>query len=237
MKTIFRLFAVILASSLTLSLGAQTTIRGTVLDSLSRKAEVGAVIQFLKAGDNQAAAYSVTDSLGRFERNFNASGDYVLLIQNMGRKTVRKDFTLDGQKDLDFGIILVQDDAQAIDGATVQAMKTLVKLDVGKHTYKVEEDPDSKAGTVLDMLRKVPMVTVDGQDNITVNGSSNFKVYVDGKPNQMLSTNPSQIFKVMPASAVKNIEVITNPGAKYDATVGAVILIKTPRGREGSSTW
>ncbi len=207
---------------------AQTKVSGTVLDSLSRGPEVGAVIQFLKAGENKPSSYSVTDSLGRFERNFNVTGEYVLLLQNMGRKTVRKEFTLDGQEDLDLGAILVQDDAQAINSATVQAMKTLVKLDVGKLTYKVEEDPDSKAGTVLDMLRKVPMVTVDGQDNITVNGSSNFKVYVDGKPNQMLSTNPSQIFKVMPASAVKDIEVITNPGAKYDAEgTGGVLNLVT----------
>ena len=74
------------------------------------------------------------------------------------------------------------------------------------------------------MLRKVPMVTVDGQDNITVNGSSSFKVYVDGMPNVMFSSNPSMIFKSMPASAVKSIEVMTNPGAKYDAEGAAGIL-------------
>ena len=67
------------------------------------------------------------------------------------------------------------------------------------------------------------MVTVDGQDNITVNGQGSFKVYVDGKPNVMFSANPSQIFKSMPASSVKSIEVVTNPGAKYDAEgVGGV---------------
>ena len=68
------------------------------------------------------------------------------------------------------------------------------------------------------------MVTVDGQDNISVNGSSSFKVYVDGKPNVMFSSNPSMIFKNMPATAVKNIEVITNPGAKYDAEGAAGVL-------------
>ena len=67
-------------------------------------------------------------------------------------------------------------------------------------SYSVADDVDAKTNTVLDMLRKVPMVTVDGQDNITVNGSSSFKVYVDGKPNIMMSSNPSQIFKSMPAS-------------------------------------
>lgn len=114
-----------------------------------------------------------------------------------------------------------------LEGVTVTASKPLVKMETDKMTYNVQEDADAKASTVLDMLRKVPMVTVDGQDNITVNGSSNFKVYVDGKPNPMFSSNPSQIFKAMPATMVKNIEVITNPGAKYDAegTGGVLNLI------------
>lgn len=97
-----------------------------------------------------------------------------------------------------------------LDAVTVVASKPLVKMETDKMTYNVEQDADAKASTVLDMLRKVPMVTVDGQDNITVNGSSSFKVYVDGKPNPMFSANPSQIFKAMPANMVKNIEVITN---------------------------
>ena len=114
-----------------------------------------------------------------------------------------------------------------LESVTVTASKPLVKMETDKMTYNVQEDADAKASTVLDMLRKVPMVTVDGQDNITVNGSSNFKVYVDGKPNPMFSSNPSQIFKAMPAIMVKNIEVITNPGAKYDAegTGGVLNLI------------
>ena len=214
----------ILALAMSASLYAQTNVKGTVLDSLSRQPEVGAVVQFIKNGQDRPSAYSVTDSLGKFERTVGGNGEYVLLLQNMGRKSVSKGFKVDGHGELDLGEILLQDDAQAINSASVQAMKTLVKLDVNKLTYKVEADPDSKTGSLLDMLRKVPMVTVDGQDNITVNGSSSFKVYVDGKPNQMLSSNPSQILKVMPASAVKDIEVITNPGAKYDAEGAGGIL-------------
>lgn len=129
-------------------------------------------------------------------------------------------------------------DTLALDGSAVVAQKILVKMDADKVTYKVEDDVDAKTSTVLDMLRKVPMVSVDAQDNITVNGSSSFQVYVDGKPNAMLSANPSQILKVMPASAVKHIEVITNPGAKYDAEgVGGVLNIITgmQQGQGGES--
>ena len=124
-------------------------------------------------------------------------------------------------------------DTLALEGSAVVAQKTLVKMDVDKITYKVEDDVDAKTSTVLDMLRKVPMVSVDAQDNITVNGSSSFKIYVDGKPNPMLSANPSQILKVMPATAVKHVEVITNPGARYDAEgVGGVINLITGLKRE-----
>ena len=111
-----------------------------------------------------------------------------------------------------------------LDGVTVTRMRRLVKADADKLSYDVKNDADAKASTVLDMLRKVPMVSVDGEDNITVNGSSSFKVYVDGKPNMMMSSAPSQVFKAMPASMVQSIEVVTNPGAKYDAEGGAGVL-------------
>ena len=92
----------------------------------------------------------------------------------------------------------------------------------------MESDSDSKTNTVIEMLRKVPMVTVDGEDNIKVNGSSSFKVYVNGRPNNMMSNNPSEVLKSMPANTIKKIEVITNPGPKYDAEgVGGILNIVT----------
>ena len=127
-----------------------------------------------------------------------------------------------------------------LDQVTVSAVRPLVKMEADKMTYDVQNDADSKSATVLDMLRKVPMVTVDGQDNITVNGSGSFKVYVDGKPSPMFSNNPSQIFKMMPAAAVSKIEVITNPGAKYDAegAVGVlnIVLAKMSVGGGGQQS-
>lgn len=120
--------------------------------------------------------------------------------------------------------VIYKESDEMLKEVEIVAQKPLVKMKVDKMTYNVAQDEDSKSSTVLDMLRKVPMVTVDGQDNITVNGSSSFKVYVDGMPNVMFYSNPSMVFKSMPASAVKSIEVITNPGAKYDAEGAAGVL-------------
>ena len=115
-----------------------------------------------------------------------------------------------------------------LQGVEIVKQKSLVKSDIDKITYDIENDPDSKSNTVIEMLRKVPMVTVDREDNSQVNGSSSFKVYVNNKPNQMMSNNPKEVLKSMPASSIKKIEVITNPGPKYDAEgVGGILNIIT----------
>lgn len=106
--------------------------------------------------------------------------------------------------------------------------KPVIEQDVDKLTYHVEADPESKVMTALDMLRKVPMVTVDGEDNIQVNGSSNYQVLINGKVSSLFLRNPSDIFKGMPASIIKDIEVITNPSARYSAAgVGGIINVVT----------
>lgn len=215
-----------------------TILSGTILDSLSREPESFSAVQFFGADDPQKPiAYSMTDENGKFEHVLPSKGKYILFYTNIGKKDRRISFTLNGEEKYDFGEILVIDDVEALNAATVSAQKTLVKMDVDKMTYKVEDDADSKTSTVLDMLRKVPMVSVDAQDNITVNGSSSFKVYVDGKPNQMLSSNPSQVLKYLPASTVKSIEVVTNPGARYDAEgAGGILNITTTAAKNGQAS-
>lgn len=118
------------------------------------------------------------------------------------------------------------DDATWLDDFVVTARKKLVKMDAEKLTYQASEDPDAQTLNTLDILRRVPMVNVDGQDNITVNGKSDFQVYVNGKPAPMLSSDPGKLLKAIPASSIDHIEVINNPGARYDAEgVGGILNI------------
>ena len=107
---------------------------------------------------------------------------------------------------------------------TVTAQRQLIKQEVDRIGYNVAEDADSKTNNVLTMLRKVPMVSVDASDEIRVNGQQNFKIFRNGHPDPSLSRNAKDILKAMPASSVKRIEVITEPGAKYDAEGTTVIL-------------
>ena len=115
-----------------------------------------------------------------------------------------------------------------LDGVVVKAQRQLIKQDIDRIAYDVQADEESKTQTVMDMLRKVPMVAVDGQDNIQVKGNSSFKVYKNGHLDPSLTRNAKEVFKSMPASTVKRIEVITDPGAREDAEgVDAILNIVT----------
>ena len=115
---------------------------------------------------------------------------------------------------------------KSLENVTVTAQRQLIKQDIDRIGYDVQADEDSKTENVLDMLRKVPMVTIDGEDNILVKGNSNYKIYKNGHLDPSLSKNAKEIMKAMPASAVKRIEVITDPGAREDAEgVNAILNI------------
>ena len=233
------LTTLILAAAACTALSAQnTTVTGDILDALTRQGEPAAVLQFFKAGAaDKPVAYTTTDLDGNFSQVLSGRGVYTLFFSGVGRQSRNVEFTLDGQESLDLGDILIEDDIEALESASVVAQRPLVKMEVDRMTYNVADDVDSQTQTVLEMLRKVPMVTVDAQDNITVNGSSSFQVTVDGKPSQMFSSNPAQIFKMMPASSVKDIQVITNPGVRYDAEgVGGVLNLVTNREATGGQS-
>ncbi len=116
--------------------------------------------------------------------------------------------------------------SQMLDGVTVKAQRQLIKQEIDRVGYDVQADEDARTENVLDMLRKVPMVTVDGEDNILVKGNSNYKIYKNGHLDPSMTKNAKEILKAMPASSVKRIEVITDPGAREDAEgVGAILNI------------
>lgn len=226
-------FILLLATALaTTVINAQTVISGTLKDSITQETEPYATVRIYKADNRQKpVAMSLTDADGRISQQLKGSGRYIITFTAVGKAAKEQSLTLSGQHSIDLGTVFLHDDSQSLGEVTVSAQKPIVKMETDRMSYSVSDDVDSRSSTVLDMLRKVPMVTVDGQDNITVNGSSSFKVYVDGKPNAMMSSNPKQVFKAMPATMVKSIEVVTNPGAKYDAE-GAVGVLNLVMNRE-----
>ncbi|WP_279120248.1 outer membrane beta-barrel family protein [Bacteroides acidifaciens] len=210
------------------------TIKGVLLDSLTQEGEPYATIRITKKGvPDKAVKMAVTGANGKFQEKLNVpAGDYAISISSIGKAPVVKDFTLKpSTKIIDLGTLYSSEANNELKGVEVVAQKPLVKVDVDKIEYNIEDDPDSKSNSILEMLRKVPLVTVDGEDNVQVNGSSSFKIHVNGKPNNMMSNNPKEVLKSMPANTIKYIEVITSPGAKYDAEgVGGILNIVTVGG-------
>ena len=114
---------------------------------------------------------------------------------------------------------------QKLEEVVVTQRRQLIKNDIDKLTYDVQHDKTAQTKTTLEILKKIPLVTVDGQENIRVQGSTSFKVYRNGHPDPSLSgQNLKDILKAIPASTIKRIEVITDPGAKYDAEGTTAIL-------------
>ncbi|WP_321519249.1 outer membrane beta-barrel family protein [uncultured Bacteroides sp.] len=214
------------------------TVKGTVIDSISNQSVQYATLSIAAARLPQnSIKVLVSDNNGNFNASFNASpGNYIVTIQFVGMKTTVKRFTLSSnQKLVSLGKIYMAETSKELNEVVVVAQKPLVKIDIDKLTYSIENDPESKTTSTLDMLRKIPMITVDNEDNIQLKGSSDFKIYLNGKPSNMISNNPSDVLKSMPASTIKSVEVITDPGAKYDAEgVGGIInIITTKSGIEG----
>ena len=220
----FRVYFVMILMSLSSVVMAQTTVKGLLMDETLGENEPFATVRVFKAGKSKPVAMFLTDENGQFSQEIKGKGQFDIVFSSIGKEDLRKTVALEGKGILNLDTLYIKENATMLKGVEIVAQKPLVKMEVDKMSYNVAEDEDSKSNTVLDMLRKVPMVTVDGQDNITVNGSSSFKVYVDGMPNVMFSSNPSMVFKSMPATAVKSIEVVTNPGAKYDAEGAAGVL-------------
>ena len=222
----FRLILVTMMLTISAVVMAQkTTVTGVLMDKTLNEGESFATVRVFKADkQDKPVAMFLTDENGKFSQELKGKGHFDMVFSSVGKEELRLTIELGKETPHDLGTIYMKDSETMLKGVEVVAQKPLVKMDVDKMSYNVAEDEDSKTYTVLDMLRKVPKVTVDGQDNISVNGSSSFKVYVDGLPNVMFTSNPSMVFKSMPASAVKSIEVVTNPGAKYDAEGAAGVL-------------
>lgn len=207
-------------------------IKGQVVDSLTNETVPYATLSIaLQNNPQKSLLLLACDIDGNFEATLKSTGKYILSMQSIGKKPAQKKFTISaGKNTLNLGKLYMIDDNQRLDEVTVVAQKPLVKVEIDKLTYSLQDDPESQTNNTLDMLRKVPMITVDGNDEIQLQGSTNFKIYVNGKPSNMLSNNPSDVLKSMPASSVKDIEVITDPGAKYDAEgVGGIINIITTK--------
>jgi outer membrane receptor protein involved in Fe transport len=204
------------------------TIKGTVADSATQAALGYVTIVLQETGKNQAIKSTFTKDNGSFELTGVAENKYQLVLTYVGYKTKIIQLPAFTSSTIDLGKLTLVSSAKQLQEVQVITEKLLVEQDIDKITYNVDADPESQTMTALDMMRKVPLLTMDAEDNISLNGSSNYRVLVNGKTSSLFVRSPKDVFRSMPASTIKSIEVITNPPSKYEAEgVGGIINIIT----------
>ena len=192
--------------------------------------EIYATVRVYAAADSlKPVSFGVTDDLGRFSQQLPKAGSYRLTVTSVGKQPVDLPFEVSASSPVkDFGHITVLENKNELGEVEVVAQRPLVTREIDRIGYDVKADPESQTNTLQEMLRKVPLVTVEADGTIKVKGSTSFKIYKNGRPNNSFTKNAKDIFAAIPASSIKKIEVITDPGAREDAEgVGAILNIVT----------
>lgn len=229
-----KLLIIILFSVAIIPCFAQTapalfSLKGVTMDSATNKPLNYVTVNLSNEG-KQLLRTAATKTDGAFYFEKLSAGKYLISIVSVGYnpKTIPIDLTDNANPARDLGSIVLSEQTTQLKAVAITADKPIVRQEVDKLTYDLKSDPDSKSSNVLDMMRKVPLLSVDAEDNILLKGQTGFKILVNGKPSSMMERDPKNILKSMPASTIQSIEVITNPSSKYDAEgIGGIINIVT----------
>ncbi|VBB45649.1 putative TonB-dependent receptor [uncultured Paludibacter sp.] len=209
-------------------------LKGSVVDSVSNQSVSFCTVSASRVKMPMVYLKRVAaDVNGNFSMEFSKPDTLLLKFESVGMKSTVKTVAL-SEKTTDLGKIVLPPNDKILSEVTVTAAKPLVKVDLDKITYDMKSDPESQSSNVLDMLRKVPLVTIDADENIQVKGKSNFKIFMNGKATNMITNNPAQVLKSIPANTIKSVEVITEPGAKYESEgLSGIINIITESAMKG----
>ncbi|TCZ70620.1 outer membrane beta-barrel family protein [Flaviaesturariibacter aridisoli] len=213
---------------------SQYRVTGSVSDS-SRKALLQVNLQIKSGGK---AVYSTTSGeSGAFSFGAVAAGSYILEVSAAGFQNYSEPLQIatgSGEKALEPILLAADRKELSTVVVTAQQQKSLVEDKGDRLVYNASADISNAGGTAADVLRKVPTLTVDLDGNVQMRGNGNIKVLINGKPSALMARNLADALRQMPANIIKTVEVITSPGAKYDAEGSAgVINIITKRGLRG----
>ncbi len=200
-------------------------IKGILLDSASNNPVEFASLSLIDIKTNRPIDGTTTDEKGEFSMTKVAEGDFKILISFIGYKnrTIDK-VKIERKTDLDLGKITLAPDVVMLNEVAVVGMSQMIEEKVDRLVYNAEKDITSKGGDASDVMKKVPMLTVDLDGNVSLRGSSNVRVLINNKPSTIIATSVADALKQIPADMIKSVEVITSPSARYDAEGSAGII-------------
>ena len=195
-------------------------VTGKVVEKISQQPLEYATVTFVNPRNPQAISGGITNAKGEFDIDVNA-GLYDVKIEFISFKP----FVIKGKKlseNTSLGKIDLEEDASQLNEVVIRSEKTTVEIKLDKKVYNVGQDMMVKGGTVSDVLDNVPSVSVDIEGNVSLRGSDNIRILIDGRPSNAI--NIAEALKQLPADAIDKVEVITNPSARYDAEGGSGLI-------------
>jgi len=208
--------------------GDKGTITGKVVDAATKVPVDYATISLYKQGAASPFDGTTTDPKGNFKISNVSPGDYKVTIDFLGytRQTIDHVVVTASEKNASMGTINLAAVRNQLKEVNITASVPTVENKIDKLVYSPANDLTAQGGVALDVLQKVPMVTVDINGNVELMGNTNIQFLINGKPSTIFGSSITDALQAIPASQIKNIEVITNPGAKYDASgTGGIINI------------
>ncbi len=207
-------------------------IIGTVTDNTGKFMQ-SASVSLVKAKDSVLVKLAITGKDGAYEFENIKEGDYLLTITSVGfEKKFSNPFSVSAAAVTKLEPLQVNEAAKGIEGVTVTAKRPFIETKIDKTVVNVDASPTSAGATALEVLEKSPGITVSNDGAISLRGKAGVIVMMDGKQTFLSPTDLANLLKNMPASAIDQIEIMTNPSAKYDASGNSgVINIKTKKGR------
>ncbi|MEM6297261.1 MAG: TonB-dependent receptor, partial [Bacteroidota bacterium] len=211
-------------------------ITGTITDSTSSELLPFVTIVLQDVQTKKNIAGGITDEEGNFKLQDVPTGKYNLMLSFIGyqSKTIPLETTLK-KPDADLGTILLTSSSVELGEVVIEGERELVEARIDKLVYNAKDDVANMGGDAADVLRRAPLLNVDIEGNVSLRGSSNVQILINGKPSTILASSPADALRIIPADQIERVEVITRPSAKYDGegTAGIVNIITKKKNAEG----
>ncbi|MEO8710917.1 MAG: TonB-dependent receptor [Parafilimonas sp.] len=229
MKPLQLVLHVFLLTITQITLAQNNTINGNVYDTTNHTPLSYATIALYKSSDSVLINGLLSSEDGRFKFTKIAAGSYYIKIQFMGYNTaIIPAFSISKNEVKELGNINITPGELLLNEVKVVGKKADVLNKIDKQSYSASQFESAKGGSAIDVLKNLPSVSVNGQGEISVRGSTGFQVMINGKP---VLTDAQTILSQLPANSIENIELITAPSARFDADgKGGIINIITKKG-------
>jgi ferric enterobactin receptor len=215
---------------------ANVTIAGKVFDKVANQPLEYATITIISKQSGKVITGTVADVKGAFSITNIPFGTYQIDVEFLGYEgSIRDNISINSKSPVSLGTIFLSSSTHNLQNIIVLGDKPIVENKIDKIVYNASNDISSQGGAAIDVLKKVPQVSVDIDGNVELQGNSNIRFLINGKPSSVFGNSLSDALASIPASQIKSIEAITNPGAKYDSqgTGGIINIILSDNKMQG----